>query len=63
MITIGPSRVLSAIAHFFCPAAGRQKLSAHHWSAKYLPIFAKLGLVPQADDERRVLAVIQNLRG
>jgi DNA-binding NarL/FixJ family response regulator len=26
-------------------------------------IFTKLGLIPQADDERRVLAVIQNLRG
>jgi len=26
-------------------------------------IFTKLGLFPQADDERRVLAVIQNLRG
>jgi hypothetical protein len=26
-------------------------------------VFTKLGLFPQAGDERRVLAVIQNLRG
>ena len=26
-------------------------------------IFTKLGLIPQADDERRVLAVIRKLRG
>ena len=43
--------------------ARRLTLSIRTVESHVSSIFTKLGLFPQADDERRVLAVIQNLRG